>query len=232
MNKIKGLLLHPQIRNALLAQLVPYVALSASTDAQTVLRRIDALRPTAGGADWQTAKTLLQTEKNALGGEILLFTDDYGQLEGLSALETVLNGGGENAALTLLSSREQEDGLLALTRVENYGKESCERTVTLYADGAAFDTVSVELAAGEAQDVTFSGIPLGTKTLMARIFPEDVLTADDVLYQGVAGTAKRKALLVTEQNLFLEKALSVTGQLELYKTSPENAENLSPHNCA
>ncbi len=205
----------------------PYVALSASTDTQTVLRRLDALQPTAGGADWQTAKTLLQTEKNVLGGEILLFTDDYGQLDGLSALETVLNGGGENAALTLLSSREQEDGLLALTRVENYGKESCERTVTLYADGAAFDTVSVELAAGEAQDVTFSGIPLGTETLMARIFPEDVLTADDVLYQGVAGTAKRKALLVTEQNLFLEKALSVMGQLELYKTSPENAENLS-----
>ncbi len=118
----------------------PYVALSASTDTQTVLRRLDALQPTAGGADWQTAKTLLQTEKNVLGGEILLFTDDYGQLDGLSALETVLNGGGENAALTLLSSREQEDGLLALTRVENYGKESCERTVTLYADGAAFDT--------------------------------------------------------------------------------------------
>lgn len=205
----------------------PYIALSASADAQAVLRRLETLQPTAGGADWQAAKTLLQAEKNTLGGEILLFTDDYGQMDGLSAAEMIFNGGGENAALTLLSCREQEDGLLALARVQNYGKESCERTVTLYADGAAFDTVTMELAAGEAQDVTFSGITTGTEALMARIFPEDALAADDILYQGVAGGAKQKALLVTEQNLFLEKALSVMGQIELYKTSPENAEALS-----
>lgn len=205
----------------------PYVALSASTDTQTVLRRLDALQPTAGGADWQTAKTLLQTEKNTLGGEILLFTDDYGHLDGLSAAESVYNGGGENAALTLLSHRIQEDGILALTRVENYGQGDCERTVTLYADGAAFDTAAVSLTAGEARDVTFSGIPLGTRTLTARIFPEDALAADDVLYAGVSDSARQKALLVTEQNLFLEKALSVQEGIELYKTEPENAENLS-----
>lgn len=205
----------------------PYVALSASTDTQTVLRRLDALQPTAGGADWQTAKTLLQTEKNTLGGEILLFTDDYGYLDGLSAAESVYNGGGENVALTLLSHRTQEDGILALTRVENYGREDCERTVTLYADGAAFDTAAVNLTAGEARDVTFSGIPLGTRTLTARIFPEDALAADDVLYAGVSDSARQKALLVTEQNLFLEKALSVQEGIELYKTEPENAENLS-----
>lgn len=205
----------------------PYVSLSASTDAQAVLRRLDALQATAGGADWQTAKTLLQTEKTVLGGEILLFTDDYGRLEGLSAAEYIWNGGGENAALTLLSHRKEADSLLALTHVQNYGKESCERTVTLYADGAAFDTVWVELAAGEGQDIPFTGIPPETQTLMARIFPEDALAADDVLYEGAANAAKQKALLVTEQNLFLEKALSVMGQIELYRTRPENAENLS-----
>ena len=146
----------------------PTLAVSGG-EKDVVLRMVENASPTAGGVNWEEAKSLLSAEQEALGGEIVVYTDGYGNLGTLSATEQVYAGDGENTAVTLLSHTEQEDGLYVMARLHHYGKSDQEKTVTLYADGAAFDTKTVTAAAGGDTDVVFRGVPAATKTLEVRL---------------------------------------------------------------
>ena len=76
------------------------------------------------------------------------------------------------------------------------------------------------------RQVVFRGVPGETKTLEVRISPEDALAADNSRFAGLAAAKQQKVLLVSESNLFLEKALSLSDQVELYQTDTLQ-ENLS-----
>lgn len=213
--------------SVVLLQEEPNLVLSGANEKQEVLRCIQEVQVTDGGVSWDKAKTILEAERDVLGGEIIVFGDDYGNLGALPAQEQVYNKGGNNSALSMLSYTEQEDGLSVLTRLENWGIGGEEKTVTLYTDDAVFDTKSFTLERGETVDVTFRGVPKETESIIVRLFPEDDLTTDNMRYQGISTANNEKVLLVTESNLFLEKALSLVDQMELYKTTPEKAKNLS-----
>ncbi|WP_313526219.1 vWA domain-containing protein [Anaerotignum sp.] len=210
-----------------LLQEEPALVLSGANEKKEVLRCIQEIEVTDGGVDWDKAKTILEAEKDVLGGEIVVFSDDYGSFGDLQLQEQIYNKAGNNSALSLLSYTEQEDGLSVLTRLENWGIGGEEKTVSLYVDDTVFDTKSFVLERGESVDVTFRGVPKETHSIMARLFPEDALQADNLRYEGVSSANSEKVLLVTESNLFLEKAMSLIDQVELYKATPEKAKELS-----
>ncbi|NCC16495.1 MAG: VWA domain-containing protein [Clostridia bacterium] len=211
----------------ILLQEEPSLVLSGTQEKQEVLRCIQETEVTDGGVAWDKAKEILEAERDVLGGEIVVFSDDYGSLEDLPVQEQVYNNGGNNSALSMLSYTEQEDGLSVLTRLENWGVGGEEKTVTLYTDDTVFDTKSFTLERGETVDVTFRGVPKETKSIMVRLFPEDNLLADNMRYEGISAEGSQKALLITDNNLFLEKVFSLIDQIELYKTTPEKAKDLS-----
>lgn len=205
----------------------PSLVLSGTQEKQEVLRCIQEAQVTDGGVAWDKAKEVLEAEQDVLGGQIVVYTDDYGSLSDLPVEEQVYNKGGNNSALSLLSYTEQEDGLSVLTRLENWGVGGEEKTVTLYVDNTVYDTKSVSMEKGEKMDVSFRGVPKEAKSIMARLFPDDDLLADNMRYVGVSSASSERVLLVTENNLFLEKALSLIENVELYKASPENMAGIS-----
>lgn len=213
--------------SVVLLQEEPILLLSGENDKKQVLRCIQETEVTNGGVSWDKAKTIVEAEKEVLGGEIVVFSDDFGGFGDLPLQEKVYNKAGNNSALSLLSYTEQEDGFSVLTRLENWGKDGNEKTVTLYVDDTVFDTKSFVLDRGESVDVTFRAVPKGTNSIMVRLFPEDDLQADNIRYEGISLASSEKILLITNSNLFLEKAISVIDQVELYKTTPENAKDLS-----
>lgn len=213
--------------SVVLLQEEPTLLFSDAHEKQAVLQYIQKIKVTDGGVAWDKAKTILEAESEVLGGEIVIFSDNYGSLGDLSVQEQVYNKGGNNSGLSILSYTEQEDGLSVLTRLENWGVGGEEKTVTLYADDTVFDTKSITLERGGAADITFRGVPKETKTIMVRLFPEDDLQGDNKRYEGISSVNSEKVLLVTENNLFLEKALSLIDRFELYKTTQEKAKDLS-----
>ncbi|AMJ40105.1 vWA domain-containing protein [Anaerotignum propionicum] len=205
----------------------PSLVLSGTQEKQEILRCIQDTQVTDGGVAWDKAKEILEAERDVLGGQIVVFTDDYGSMGDLPVEEQVYNKGGNNSALSLLSYSEQEDGLSVLTRLENWGVGGEEKTVTLYVDNAVFDTKSFLLERGESKDVTFRGVPKDANSIMVRLFPEDDLMTDNMRYVGVSSSSSERVLLVTENNMFLEKALSLIDNVELYKASPEKMTGIS-----
>lgn len=204
----------------------PYLAASGTGEKETILRLLQQAKPTAGSVDWADAKSLLEAEQETLGGEVVLYTDGYGNLGNFSATEQVYCGNGENTAITLLSHTEQQDGRYVLSRLHHYGTAAAEKSVTLYVDGVAYDMQNIMVQPGMDSDVVFRGVPLDAKELEVRLSPEDALAADDARFAGIGLAQQRRVLLVSEGNLFLEKALSLLDGVALYRMEPTEAEAL------
>lgn len=202
----------------------PFVAVSGGQDKQTVLQLLQKAQPTAGGVDWERAKTLLSAEQDALGGDIVLYTDNTGNLGSMDAVEQIYNQQEQNTAVTLLSHTLQADGGYVLTRLHQYGTEPVQKTVTLFTDGAVYDTQTITVQPQQDTDVVFEGVSEQTKTLEVRISPQDALPLDDVRYLGVGKAQTQKVLLVTKGNIFLEKVLSLLEQVDFYKTDTVQTE--------
>lgn len=194
----------------------PTVVFSAQEKGDTLYNAIEHAQVTAGGVDWITAESLLIHEKNSLGGEVVIFSDDIYEFTKLDALWQNENGGGENTALTLLSyTRESDGSFTVLVRAAQYGA-AAEKTVALFADGVLLDSQTVSLEENGVADCYFTA-PKESRALSAKIMEDDILLADNEIFSGGSVETDRKVLLVSDQNIFLETALSLLDGVEVYR---------------
>ena len=194
----------------------PTVVLSAQEKGDTLYNAIEHAQVTAGGVDWITAESLLIHEKNSLGGEVVIFSDGIYEFTKLDALWQNENGGGENTALTLLSyTRESDGSFTVLVRAAQYGA-AAEKTVALFADGVLLDSQTVSLEENGVADCYFTA-PKESRALSAKIMEDDILLVDNEIFPGGSVETDRKVLLVSDQNIFLETALSLLDGVEVYR---------------
>ena len=214
------------IFSIVILQDTPTILSNNSTDKTTLLKQIEAIQPTNGGVDWQNSRELLQLA-GAENGQISIFTDQYQPtLEDLDIEQNILGKNSENTAITLLSHSQGENGFQALVKVSYFGEGEITKTVNLFCDGKAFDRKEITIQGGNSKDVIFTGISQQTTALTATLTPEDVLAADDRAYDGAFSQTKKKVLLVTDQNIFLEKVYSLLPEVELYIFDGVVPENL------
>ena len=204
----------------------PYLAVSDGEKSR-LLRLLEEAQPTAGSVDWEKASQIMTAECEKLDAQAALYTDQYGNLEALSPIEEVYGMSAENSAVTMLSHRIQDDGLYVMTQVHHFGENNVEKQVTLYTDGVAFDTQTVQLSANADTSVVFQAVPQEAKTLEVRLSPEDVLPLDDARYEGLAVSDTQKVLLVGTGNVFLEKALALQPKVQVYTTQSAEEQELS-----
>src|SRR5438067_1514665 len=66
-----------------------------------------------------------------------------------------------------------------------------------------------ELLAPPTSDLSWNGLVAGTQTVEARLSPGDALAIDDAAFLATGSPPAKKVLLVTEENSFLQRALSL-----------------------
>lgn len=204
----------------------PEIVLSSSTDKKALLKQVENVKATNGGVNWQNSKELLQIA-GAENAHMIVFTDQYQELlQNIDIEQIVLGKNSENTAITLLSHSQGENGWQVLAKINYFGEGSISKTVNLFCDGKAFDRKQITIEGGKSKDVIFTEIPQQTEHIMATLTPEDVLQADDRAYDASFSQTKKKVLLVSEQNIFLEKVYRLLPDVELYKTDTKNIEQL------
>ena len=204
----------------------PEIVLSSSNDKKALLKQVENVKATNGGVNWQNSKELLQIA-GAENARMIVFTDQYQELlQGMDIEQIVLGKNSENTAITLLSHSQGENGWQVLAKINYFGEDSISKTVNLFCDGKAFDRKQITIEGGKSKDVIFTEIPQQTEHIMATLTPEDVLQADDRAYDASFSQTKKKVLLVSDQNIFLEKVYRLLPDVELYKTDTKNIEQL------
>lgn len=223
---------------------------SPFTNHQKSLRAaINAIQPTDVGTDLEPAidlaNAIVQTKSNP---EIVIFSDFQSISEALLERLNRRMGQGKD---TEASDREIKHRLIrigktsdnvgitqfrvrkslvnpfdyeTLLRVVNASEEGKQFNVELYFEENLFDVRPYTLAPGESKSEIFSNFTFEGGKLKAILDVDDALSTDNTAYATLPKREHISVLLVTEENPFLEKALTVDEQIKLTVLTPAKYE--------
>jgi Ca-activated chloride channel family protein len=202
----------------------PFVLVGPSNDKGALRQYVNEIQPSNGKSDLdsavQLARTLLQDQGEEFG-QIHVYSDHLPHNSGnqKNLLFHIAAGNGQNAAITHVGYEIGDGMITALSRAVNYGSERSV-TLELMIDGTLQNVKEVHLPAGEEVNVYWSDIPPSAREITVSISEEDDLMLDNIGTAAVNEEYQIKALLITERNVFLERALSLRKDIELFKVNP------------
>lgn len=196
---------------------------SRSTDHAMARRVIGGLKAENGTADVEAAVALAQAMGRDLPAlSVVVLSDSYKTDLSTVSVKAVSQPADNRGILSLRLTR-QETGMTAFAQVQNWGQAG-SATLECYGDDVLCDIRTIPLEKDGVTTVRFA-LPLETEQAKVCFTQGDSLTADDVRYAAAPVEDKRRVLLVTESNIFLEKALGLRSDLTVTKASLEDAEN-------
>ena len=199
------------------------------SDKNTVKKRLRQVEPamTAGNLD-NAAMVLDSIISNKEQVQVFCYTDTAFDSECFAKsnkkADIIVNdvySKGENVKIEYINYAIADDGVEILCKVTNDGEQAVTQDVSLYASKELKDVQTVTVAAGESQVVYFAKQKLNTDKniiLQAELSQKDSLTADNVQQVLLEKNTEQKILLLSEGNVFLEKAFSLDSHATVYKT--------------
>lgn len=201
------------------AGIEPYVAINQTGDKAMLRSAAQELSALNSRSDLDKALQLATAiAGDGENGAIHVFTDTGGQY-GDEVKVHLFGGRGNNVAVANVSAGKQDDGVIALTSIVNYGPE-VRLNIELKVDGYVYSIKEISLPEGGQENIYWTGIPEDATIIEATITEKDDLTIDNSGFAVVEEDNRISALLVTDRNVFIEKAIGLRTDIELYKTNP------------
>ena len=209
------------------------VVLSASSDKSRIKREIKSIPATDVAGNTEETTTMLRSLTSQLQDyEIVWFTDSDINLDTLQASVVDMSGVTEeamqNVSLDYVSHTVRVDGGAdILAKVTNHGNRQASGEVNLYLDEELLEVAEYELEPEESKGIYFNGLSAAklekaleqNSIIRAECNEADALLEDNTSYDFLSAGKEKNVLLVTKQNLFLEKAISINADVVLYKTN-------------
>jgi hypothetical protein len=129
-----------------------------------------------------------------------------------------------NQGITSMAVRKHDAGISLHMQVANSEEVPVSRRVDLFVDDAPWSALNVDIPALAVEEVVVDDLPLAGRVVSAELAGTDELTIDDRAWAVNRASVPATVLLVTEENRFLETALSLLPTVELYKVAPEDYE--------
>jgi VWA domain-containing protein/aerotolerance regulator-like protein len=142
-----------------------------------------------------------------------------------------IGSAGDNQGITTLSARPDPSDPQKqhiFVRVENFSKTNGSNLLSLYADGKLVDSTELQIPGRGKAEHVFDSLPQGAKVVEARLRDSDLFAADNSAWLVLNQAGAFKILLVTQSNLFLEKAINLLPNVEVFKTDPRRYAGIDP----
>lgn len=200
----------------------PMVLAANDTDTTTMEQMIDEIKPNYGRADLPAALTLADAVlRQESEGEIRLFTDGQQPVLDNQSVPTTkplhivtVNGLTDNIAIAAfgISGNEANKGLSAVVTLINHSSKQQIGTLKVMETGKkeVLHSIAYSLKALEQRSFPLSHLPEAA-SYQATIGNGDAYPADNTAFAFPTVSVERKVLLVSEGNLFLNKALQLSG---------------------
>ena len=124
-----------------------------------------------------------------------------------------------------MATREETAGPQAFVRVVSYSNTNTKPLVKFSTDSILFDAHRLSVPAHGSADLTLTDLPYDLQVLQAHLtFEEgdgDTLPLDNTAWTVHAPPVSGRVLLVSDGNLFLERALGALPGVELMRLSPD-----------
>ncbi|WP_160680691.1 VWA domain-containing protein [Clostridium sp. C8-1-8] len=199
------------------------VEISSSTDKKEVINKIKNIKQSNSAGDINDTYSLVKSISNSYDSyKVVYYTDSDVNLKDLNGEVVSLSIPRENVSLDYMSQAKDKDYLNVMVRVTNHGKDTTSELL-LYGEEKLLDIKNVDIKAGETKTVYFDKVQTKDRFLKCELSQKDGLDADNDIYSIVKQKNGAKVLLSSNQNVFLEKALSTIKDVELFKTNPGEA---------
>ncbi|MFQ6131203.1 MAG: VWA domain-containing protein [Armatimonadota bacterium] len=203
-----------------------------TSDKRALKAAVNAVQPTDTETHLRDAVMLgvsLAAPGQASGADIYIMSDGaFEPLEdihlGAARLHFVKFGSrSDNVALTALDvrrsfARQVKDQILVT--VANFGEDPRDVDLEMYNLGSLFDVRQLTIPAGQSKSVIFEDFGFDSGVIEARLDVDDDLAVDNSAYGVMAPRQRVSVLLVTKENVLLEKVLNAHPDVELAKTTP------------
>lgn len=199
----------------------PKVELNNTIDKLEAINKIKAIKTSNSSGNINDAISMVKAmSKQALTYKAVFYTDSGVNLEGLNGEVVGVAKPVDNVSLDMLTHTAKDDKLKVLIRTTNHGSTDVIREITVYGNDKVLDIKNVELKAGETISVLSEADNIDISYLYAELSEGDGLISDNTVFDVVKPSQLQKVLLISQSNLFIEKAFNVIDHVELYKSNP------------
>ncbi len=196
------------------------LVLSNSDDKTQAVNELKAIEPAFVAGDCAPGIEMvkaMQTQWDSV--ETVCFTDTNVSMEQVEGYIVDLYVPVQNASVDYVGHGMNNGKLVVLAKVSNHGAESVTTDVNLYGDEELLLIKTVTIEAAESEVIYFENIEFEGKALNVEISCSDALKEDNICYDVLEEERVTKVLLMTEANLYLEKALLLVDGIEITKSN-------------
>ena len=206
----------------------PAVLSQPTSDQHQLKAALAAAQPTALAANLPAALSLAASIAEDHAGAQLVVVGD-GSIDRAQAPKDfpipiryvgIGTSSAPNVAVAGLATRTVNSRLTALARVINYGQQPTNVALTLRVDGNHFDARTLAIDPNGVATPEWDDLPSAAHTLEASIDTPDTLSLDNSARAVVGGDRPTRVLLVSEGNVFVERALSLRPDTQLTRVAP------------
>lgn len=182
---------------------------------------IDKISTSYGSGDISDVVSFVKAIGDGIGEEYeaLIFTDKQVAISDINGRIVYLGNSGLNASVDNVSHKFVDDKVKVIANVTNNGDSLYEGDFSLYNGEELVAVEGVTLQVGESKTLSFQLDSLNSDYLKGELSRKDILTEDNTYYHVVNENKVKKILLVTDENVFLEKAFGIIENTEVYKTN-------------
>ena len=182
---------------------------------------IDNISKSYGSGDISDVVSFVKAIGDGIGEEyeVLIFTDKQVAISDINGRIVYLGNSGLNASVDNVSHKFVDDKVKVIANVTNNGDSLYEGDFSLYNGEELVAVEGVTLQVGESKTLSFQLDSLNSDYLKGELSRKDILMEDNTYYHVVNENKVKKILLVTDENIFLEKAFGSIENTEVYKTN-------------
>ncbi|SHI37421.1 vWA domain-containing protein [Desulfofundulus thermosubterraneus] len=211
----------------------PRVVVREAADSRQVHRALQGLKPSCYPGELGPALSLARALGRQQDRPRIVLVSDGGlaPVDNAGDLELVTVGKDEaaNVALAGLQLRPAGEGQAAQVTVVNHGRRAASGRVYLSAGRQEMQARKWRLEPGESTHLLWPHLPAGVP-VAARLAVDDVgmdhLALDNQAWAVPENKHRVRVLLVSQGNIFLERALGVLPGVEVYKCTPQEYTSL------
>ncbi len=154
--------------------------------------------------------------------EALIFTDKQTSISDINGKLVYLGNSGLNASIDNISHKVVDGKIKVIANVTNNGNKEYEGDFSLYNGDKLLEVNKINLGVSESKTLSFELDSLSDDYLKGELSRKDILMEDNTYYHVINENKVKKVLLVTDENVFLEKAFGIIENTEVYKTNDPN----------
>lgn len=194
---------------------------SGEAEKEVAAETIDGISQSYSYGDINDVVSLVKAVGAGIGEEYetLIFTDKDVNLGDVNGKVVSLANAGTNASVDNISHKFIGDNARVIATVSNRGAGEYEGDFSLYNGDELIQVESLTLAEGEKKTLTFDLEGFSGEYLKGELSRKDIILEDNLYYHVIGDTKMKRVLLVTEENVFLERAFGSIENTEVFKTN-------------